>query len=692
VISRHGAAGQQHQETAQANATSAAAARDRRAAADARREEAQALAARKRLQAANLRSDIEHLDRQLAEVVYRPADVAPAPGEVTALRTEYRALAAELDGKINATGIREMLEKYQRDATEKRAKYERRPKKGWTDEAIERELLGSLADWGDAEGVHDRVKGEHEVVRGRTGNQKQALDRAKDALSKAVDAARTAGVDVPDPDVVPRESLDDPSGERAAAHRSAATEAVAREEFHGSLVREAFTIYGLAVAKAETASQRRTAITGTFRLVRVLGDQHDALLSAYAVGSATAHEGSGLPAAASPIMTARPTGEQADALLEREAKALEPELKLLASDEKQYRDERDRLARGVTTWVSHPEFAHLRDAIYTRLREAPNDVLEAHAEELSADLELRATHLAGAVAEIDRHRDRIIQLTLAAAEQGRRLLRQAGERSLVPPRVPRLGGRRFLQVSNVDGLQDAAAEVAAIGALVDEWARSEKGIPKPVELIQQAVRRVAPRISLRVLFPDAAAGEKLEPITRLGRWSTGERLTASTLLYCTLARVRALSRGAVADASSVLLCDNPIGAASRATFLDAQREVARALKVQLVYFTGVNDLGAVASMPNVLCLENQMIDARTGHQIVRVATDGPSVSAIQLYRSEERYPLLTDGVGSTVGAAEATDVALPRHLEQGGIAGAIVGGIADGVARGDHAAQREVRA
>ena len=60
-------------------------------------------------------------------------------------------------------------------------------------------------------------------------------------------------------------------------------------------------------------------------------------------------------------------------------------------------------------------------------------------------------------------------------------------------------------------------------------------------------------------------------IVNLAPLSGGEQLTAAILLSCTLAQLRARSRGG-RRSSSVLILDNPIGRASRVRFLELQRD------------------------------------------------------------------------------------------------------------------------
>src|SRR6185437_1268827 len=99
------------------------------------------------------------------------------------------------------------------------------------------------------------------------------------------------------------------------------------------------------------------------------------------------------------------------------------------------------------------------------------------------------------------------------------------------------------------------------------------------------------------------------------------RLTSAILLYCALIRLRqgeSNRRGG----SSVLILDNPIGTASRLSFLDMQREVARAMNVQLIYDTAVKDLNAVGALENIIRLRNTRMDRRNGRHFIEVESNG----------------------------------------------------------------------
>ena len=72
--------------------------------------------------------------------------------------------------------------------------------------------------------------------------------------------------------------------------------------------------------------------------------------------------------------------------------------------------------------------------------------------------------------------------------------------------------------------------------------------------------------------------------------SGGEALTTAVLLYSLLTSMRQKRRNKKDDRiPAFLIADNPLGVCNRSDFLDAQLKVARAMGIQCIYFTGIND-------------------------------------------------------------------------------------------------------
>ena len=83
-------------------------------------------------------------------------------------------------------------------------------------------------------------------------------------------------------------------------------------------------------------------------------------------------------------------------------------------------------------------------------------------------------------------------------------------------------------------------------------------------------------------------GRNYEPVGKdLG--SGGEALTTAVLLYSLLISMRKKRRQGDGRIPAFLFLDNPLGVCNRSDFLDAQLKVARAMGIQCVYLTGIND-------------------------------------------------------------------------------------------------------
>ena len=100
-------------------------------------------------------------------------------------------------------------------------------------------------------------------------------------------------------------------------------------------------------------------------------------------------------------------------------------------------------------------------------------------------------------------------------------------------------------------------------------------------------------------------------------------LTASLVLFCVLARLRAEQRtyDKATSGGGVLPLDNPVGKADYLPFLELQRKVARANGVQLLYWTGIGDLGAVTTFPRIAAMHKRPSTTRVGRAFVTMDAD-----------------------------------------------------------------------
>ena len=299
--------------------------------------------------------------------------------------------------------------------------------------------------------------------------------------------------------------------------------------------------------------------------------------------------------------------------------------------------ERGTAVAALRAAATAPEFEGVGSIWMRRLQEHDDSALEDESHNLSSQLELRRSVLDEQIAGIDRHRTILVDELHAVAEDGMKLLRQASNLSKLPDHVPGIGGAHFLRIQTQEP-DDPTERRGRLAELIDEVLDGKHELGG-LALVQSAVRKLARPIQVRVLHPDPALDRRTVSIPEMARSSGGEQLTGAILLYCTLARVRARSRGFSRRASTVLILDNPIGRASRVRFLELQREVARAMGVQLIYTTGVNDHEALRALPNIVRLRNERVDRNTGRRLVENSGDEMrSLEAVRVGRRESENP------------------------------------------------------
>lgn len=284
------------------------------------------------------------------------------------------------------------------------------------------------------------------------------------------------------------------------------------------------------------------------------------------------------------------------------------------------RAEATRHREALQALAADPRFADQKHSLKQHLG-APLDVLRAEAERYHGGLVERVAALASEIAGVERDRDTIVTEVLTVADEAVAILKSAERASRLPESLGAWGGQAFLRVDLEVPTTDDERR-ARLGPLVDELVQSGK-IPGGLELAQRAVLRLHGSRSLRVTILKPEPSRRLErvDVVSMMNFSGGERLTAAVLLYCTLVRLRAERRGTHRNVrGNVLLLDNPIGTCSSVPLIELQREVAKAMGTQLIYTTGVDDLAALAQLPNVVRLRNVHRSQR-GTRHVTLGTD-----------------------------------------------------------------------
>lgn len=295
----------------------------------------------------------------------------------------------------------------------------------------------------------------------------------------------------------------------------------------------------------------------------------------------------------------------------------------------------DRLRR------TSSRFSGIAGPIRDRVSNDPPSVLGPNASDLAAKLRLRAQTLEGELESIAK--DQLI-LSEALAHMVREsfdMLGKAERGSQMNTTSGSWAGKKILRIS-FDRPSDTDLVVYAervIDRVVQNGLKPE-GMP----LLKAAVHEAAgPRgFTVKVLKPTDDDTGTTEDISRLAKWSGGEKLTVCVALYCTLAALRAAHTGHSGRSGGVLLLDNPIGRASAASLVRLQRDVAASHGVQLVYTTGVKDPAAIIQFPNVIRLDNREGRTRNRRYIVAQTADtGASVTGIRVAHTDHPWDAAT---------------------------------------------------
>jgi hypothetical protein len=287
-------------------------------------------------------------------------------------------------------------------------------------------------------------------------------------------------------------------------------------------------------------------------------------------------------------------------------------------------------------WASQDRFAAVAEdehgqAVH-RLREmfTGERVIErvaAHAGDLAEDLDMRERAIGQQLVQVQTHKNNVVVRLTDLVDDAIGLLGRASALSELPEGIGPWEHRHFLVVEA--RVRPSREQIGLrVGELVDRMVVGGRIELDAVELLWRATEASVVegfRASVLKPAPDQPTGRT--PVEEMRKWSGGENLTASLVLFCVMARLRAEQRsGAKAgSAGGVVPLDNPVGKANYLPFLDLQRRVARASGVQLVFWTGIGDLGAVTTFPRIAAMHKRPSTTRAGRAYVQVDHDNSQV-------------------------------------------------------------------
>ncbi len=293
-------------------------------------------------------------------------------------------------------------------------------------------------------------------------------------------------------------------------------------------------------------------------------------------------------------------------------------------------------AHRVRTLANDERYQQLELKARERMRD-DDELLMDHVDSLTADLRGRSIVLERSLADLERDRRMLVEQLAGLGDDAHSLLQMATRASLLPASLEGWANRSYLRIA-YDFPRSADERRARLEPLLDRLV-SKAEIPSGLDLVKKAVIELAGArgFDVKILKPDTTLRPDPVPITAMISFSRGQQLTAAILLYCTLVQLRARSRGraqGMQDAG-ILVLDNPIGTCSNVALLELQRTIANKMRVQLIYATGVDDLEALATLPNLIRLRNVHRDRRTGDNHVTHIDDNDDRGAVEAVRIVE---------------------------------------------------------
>jgi hypothetical protein len=279
------------------------------------------------------------------------------------------------------------------------------------------------------------------------------------------------------------------------------------------------------------------------------------------------------------------------------------------------------------------EFKEVPDIIRNRVLAADADELIEHAQVLAADLLQRATLIGRQLEDLADDTGLVISRLVTAVRDVLADLTRAERYARMPERTGTWSERSFLTVRS-GPVPDNETITERLRPVLDRFAANPDSLVS-MALLKECVLAGAggpQAFRVRVLKPNAP-GQDLEDITKLQKFSGGEKLTVCVALYCVLAKLRAHNAGRDGGGGTLVL-DNPLGTASHTRLLSLQRQVAAAHGVQLVYATGVNDLGAVGEFAHRVRLRKTWHAAVGRSYVDRVDGEPTSITVAHVGREE----------------------------------------------------------
>lgn len=182
----------------------------------------------------------------------------------------------------------------------------------------------------------------------------------------------------------------------------------------------------------------------------------------------------------------------------------------------------------------------------------------------------------------------------------------------VPVGAPYVGGKQVLKMRASFGSVPIETRRQTLSAYLDTLVDTNVFPPRGTDLIADAVARVYGRpLGLQVLKMSIEETEQYVPVERVSN-SGGEGVVMAMFLYLVINQLRAENHAQIYRvAGGPLILDNPFAKATSPAMWRAQRLLAEAMNVQLIFATALQDFNALGEFQRFIRLRRAGQNSKT---------------------------------------------------------------------------------
>lgn len=275
--------------------------------------------------------------------------------------------------------------------------------------------------------------------------------------------------------------------------------------------------------------------------------------------------------------------------------------------------------------------------VVARLTVDDVEALACDADTVRGELVRRAAGIRQDLADVDTHRQLLIDQLVGVSRDAVGLLSDIQTRSRMPEGLAEWSKRRFIEIRHAPLPDDLAALTDRLSRTVDQLI-ADRSTPDGHQLLYRATRAAVgdDPFDVRIMKPHMDLRYDRVNITSLAGFSGGQKVTAAVALFTTMLNMRATARGKHGYRTTLLL-DNPFGKSSADAFVHLQRQVAERLGIQLVFTTAVKDLAALSQFRRVIRLEHRR-NRLSGALHVVEGTDTSQLVSASIARADSPQP------------------------------------------------------